>query len=468
MPPKAAQGTLPLGSRPTMLTVDGFTVEVIEGPDKGKSARATTREAGVGTAQGNELVLTDPTVSRHHLSVTSTKSGVVIRDLGSTNGSRVGAVRVHAGTIDDGATIEIGRTKLRVRQLDEPIIEPLAVEDSFESVLGQSAAMRRLFALLPRIAASESTVLLEGETGTGKGRLADAIHSASPRSKGPLVVLDCSSIPESLVESELFGHEKGSFTGAFGEREGAFEQAAGGTIFLDEIGELPLDMQPKLLRALEDRTVKRVGGNRPIKLDVRIIAATNRDLRGEVNRGTFRSDLYFRLNVVRLLVPPLRERREDIPILIRHFYQQLAPGHEPSPELVDLLLRQSWPGNVRELRSSIERAVLFGGTDPTLDLARLDDVPAESPPPPAPPSVPASADANEASAPSGPRVARDEPFDPAEGFRAAKDRAISAWEARYLERLVAHVHGNLSEAARLASMDRTHLRDLLKKYGLRG
>jgi DNA-binding NtrC family response regulator len=464
MPPKAAQGTLPLSSRPTMLTVDGFSIEVVDGPDKGKTARAATRELGVGTAQGNELMLTDPTISRHHLSVTSTKHGVVVRDLGSTNGTRIGAVRVQIGTIDDGATIELGRTKLRVRHLDEPIVEPLAIEDSFESVLGQSAAMRRLFALLPRIAASESTVLLEGETGTGKGRIADAIHSASPRSKGPLVVLDCSSIPESLVESELFGHEKGSFTGAFGEREGAFEQAAGGTIFLDEIGELPIDMQPKLLRALEDRTVKKVGGNKPIKLDVRIIAATNRDLRGEVNRGTFRSDLYFRLNVVRLLVPPLRERREDIPILVRHFYQQLAPGHEPSPELVDLLLRQSWPGNVRELRSSVERAVLFGGTDPTLqDASREFEAPnasaAESIEPPA---VPAKVESRDE------RAASPESFDPAEGFRAAKERAVAAWEARYLEKLVAHVNGNLSEAARLASMDRTHLRDLLKKYGLRG
>jgi DNA-binding NtrC family response regulator len=474
----AAHGdaTLPLGSKLLAVCVERFSLTVVEGPDRGATVEATTSEVSVGSAKGNTLVLGDPTVSRHHCSVSSTERGFVLRDLGSTNGTRVGAARVLVGLVDDGAVVQVGRTKLRLSALDDEIVEPLSAVDRFGDVLGASTAMRRIFALLPRLAASTSTVLLEGETGTGKGKLALALHAASPRAKGPFVVVDCASIPATLVESELFGHERGAFTGALESRAGAFEQAEGGTLFLDEIGELPLDMQPKLLRALEERTVKRVGGSKRTQLDVRFVAATNRDLRAEVNRGSFRADLYFRLDVVRLVVPPLRERRDDIALLARHLYQELAPGEAPSEALLASLERQSWPGNVRELRSAIERATLLAGLEGELerrdpwvergegvdlaDAARREGVDLAD----AARREPARRRARRLEARPGDRAQPRE----LEPFRVAKERALVRWERAYLASLLEHVGGNLSEAARLASMDRSHLRDLLKRHGIRG
>jgi len=433
--------TLPLQSKARELRLDGFSLTVIEGPDLGKSLRATTSEVSVGTAEGNDLVLTDPTISRHHFSITATPEGFQLRDLGSSNGTRVGGVNLALGYVDDGARVRVGRTTLRIDQLDEVICEALSPEDRFGPLLGASAGMRRIFAAVPRIAQSESTVLLEGETGTGKGVLALAIHEASARASRPFVVLDCAAIAPTLIESELFGHVKGSFTGATADRAGAFEQTAGGTIFIDEIGELPLDMQPKLLRALEERTVKRVGGNQRVKLDARVIAATNRDLRAEINRGSFRADLYYRLNVVRLHIPPLRERTGDIERLARHFYGEILPDRPMPGDLIDAFRRQTWPGNVRELRAAVERAVLFD--DPA--LMALEGAPEE-----------------------GASGGAEEGFDARVPFRMAKQRAADRWEQRYVEELMAQAKGNISEASRIARMDRSHLRTLLRKYGVRG
>jgi DNA-binding NtrC family response regulator len=310
----------------------------------------------------------------------------------------------------------------------------------FGAVLGVSSAMRRIFAALPRVAASELTVLLEGETGTGKTLIAEAIHRASARATGPFSVVDCSAIPPTLIETELFGHVKGAFTGAHAGRAGAFEAAAGGTVFLDEVGELPLEMQPKLLRALEERAVKRIGSVESCRLDVRVIAATNRDLRREVDRGAFRADLFYRLHVLPIRVPPLRERPEDIAALAAHFYRQVAPRPEEGPpsELLSSLCAQPWPGNVRELRSAVERAVLMRDValwDPTqaAALAKGEDAPLASLP-----------------------------------FRVAKERAVKEWERGYLKGLVASTGGNLSAAARLARMDRNHLRELLLKHDALG
>jgi DNA-binding NtrC family response regulator len=438
--------TLPIHSRPRALVLDCFSLTVVEGPDRGVSVRGKAGEISAGSAEGNTLRLSDPAVSRHHFSITSVPDGFLVRDLGSTNGTRVNGVRVERGYVDDEAVIEIGRTKIRVEPLGETVSEPLSPSERYGRVLGQSSAMRRIFAMLPGLAASQGTLLVEGETGTGKGLLAEAIHEAGPRAGGPFVVLDCASIPPTLVESELFGHMKGSFTGAHADRPGAFEQASGGTIFMDEIGELPLDMQPKLLRALEERMVKRVGGRTQIKLNVRVIAATNRDLRAEANRGTFRSDLYYRLNVFKIELPPLRERKDDIPLLAQNFYEQQRPGRKAPAELLASLARQPWPGNVRELRSAVERWILLDD----LGAARMDE-PEEALTEPAPATPPASTPA----------------FDPEVPFRVAKEQAVARWERDYLEQLMAHAGGNLSQAARVVGSDRSHLRELLRKHGLR-
>jgi DNA-binding NtrC family response regulator len=348
-------------------------------------------------------------------------------------------IAANRGNFILGAVIGVSKTVLRVL---EEVHEPSRHEDGWRCALGASPTMQRLFALLPRIAASDSTVLIEGETGTGKTMLAEAIHEAGPRAARPFVVVDCSAIPPSLIESELFGHEKGAFTGAHTARFGAFEAANKGTIFLDEIGELPLDMQPKLMRALEYRAVKRIGSTSPVCLDVRVVAATNRNLREMVKRGSFRSDLYYRLNTVRLHVPPLRERREDIPLLIAHFHQQFVPEGGPAPaELLEALSQQDWPGNVRELRSSVERAVLLG--DPTL-WKDLNEGAAR----------PRSPDSDGA----------PDTFDESLSFRLAKERAMARWERWFVGELVHRNDGNLSQAARQARMDRNHLRELLRRH----
>ena len=418
-----------------------FALRVVDGLDKGKEFVSTSgAEVSVGTGESTSLVLTDPTVSRYHFMLQVDPRGVQLRDLDSTNGTMLGGFRVGSAYLTNGAMISLGMTRLRYDELAETLDEPLSEQDYFGRALGRSVAMRRLFSVLPRIAAADSTVLIEGETGTGKGVLAEAIHAASARANKPFVVVDCGSIPPALIESELFGHERGAFTGATRAHVGAFESAAGGTVFLDEIGELPLELQPKLLRALEERTVKRVGGNERIALDVRVIAASNRDLRQAVNRGMFRADLYFRLNIVRIPVPPLRERRDDIPLLVASFYEQLAqpPGSQPPAALVAQLASQDWPGNVRELRNAVERAVLMQDAELWQELV------------------------------SEPTTTSDTAyrFDESLSFRAAKERAIAQWERWYVAELFQRSGGNLSGAARAAHMDRTHLRELLRKYQL--
>jgi DNA-binding NtrC family response regulator len=431
--------TVPLGG-PRQRAIPRFRLRVLDGPNVGAEVVSAGDELAVGTAPGNHLVLDDPAVSRHHLVITASDSQIELRDLGSTNGTYVGALRIGTAFLQAASSITLGHTTLGFEPIGDAIYEPLSTEARYGGALGTSPAMRRIFALLPRIAAAESTVLLEGETGTGKSLLAEAIHAASPRRTGPFTVVDCSAIPPSLIESELFGHEKGAFTGAVAAQPGAFEAARGGTVFLDEIGELPLDMQPKLLRVLEERTSKRIGAQEPTRLDVRVIAATNRELRREVNQGGFRADLFYRLNILRVHIPPLRERRDDIAVLVAHFYEQFTgtPGLEPPQTLVSTLARQDWPGNVRELRSAVERAVMMG--DPSMWR-----------------------DHSETDAAGGPALGA---FDPSVPFRAAKERYLSRWERDYVRELVELAHGNVSKAARLARMDRNHLRELMDKYSV--
>jgi len=413
-----------------------FRVTVIDGEQRGTHAVATTSELAIGTAAGNQLVLVDPTVSRHHCAIRVTPRGCQLRDLSSTNGTWLAGHLVEGAYLKPGSTFRAGSTSLRFELLDDEVREPLSEDDRFGDALGQSPVMRRIFAALAKIAAADSTVLLEGETGTGKGLLADLIHRQSPRAGGPFVVVDCASIPATLIESELFGHEKGAFTGAHAARAGSFEAAAGGTIFLDEIGELPLELQARLLRALEERVIKRVGSTREVRLDVRVVAATNRDLREAVNRGKFRADLFYRLDVVRLRLPPLRDRREDIPLLVAHYYRIFTGDDQavPPDALVEALSEHAWPGNVRELRSAVERAVLLA--DPALSI---------DPDPATPPAV-------------------VDVLDDRLSFRESKERAVTRWERWYIQELVARHGGNLTRAARAARMDRAHLRELLRRY----
>ncbi|MGE3766812.1 MAG: sigma 54-interacting transcriptional regulator, partial [Kofleriaceae bacterium] len=355
-----------------------------------------------------------------------TPRGVVLRDLGSKNGTRVNGSQVEGALLRAACTLGIGTTRLSI---DEEL-DPAGAR--FGALLGESGVMRALFAKAMRIAASDATVLIDGETGTGKGVLAQAIHDASPRRSGPFLVLDCGAIPATLIESELFGHEKGAFTGADRARPGLFEAARGGTVFLDEIGELPATLQPRLLRALEERAVRRIGATHPTRLDVRIIAATHKNLRLAVKNNELRADLFYRLTSVHLRMPSLRGRPDDIPLLATAFHRSLT-GEDPDPALLAALAARSFDGNVRELKSAIEQVVLLG------------DVQSDAPPPAA-------------------ALATGEPI--STPFRVAKQSVVESWEREYLRRLLAHVDGNVSAAARTARMDRNHLRTLLDRYDL--
>jgi DNA-binding NtrC family response regulator len=413
-----------------------FALKVVAGPDEGAQAVSAGEEATIGTEPGNDLVLSDRTVSRHHLAIRAGARGFELTDLGSTNGTILGGYRVFSALLEPGALVGLGRTTVRFDASDDEVREGLSPRTSFGRALGESVAMRRVFGVLERFAPADGTILLEGETGTGKEVLAEAIHEASSRRAGPFVVVDCGAIPPALIESELFGHARGAFTGAVEHRVGAFESARGGTVFLDEIGELPLASQPALLRALEDRTCKRVGDDRRIHIDVRVIAATHRDLRHEVNRSRFRADLFYRLAVLRVRVPALRERRDDIPLLVRHFHAQLAGGDVLPDDLVTALARQDWPGNVRELRSAVQRAVVLGDASGWADR--------------------------------GGRTAVPDLTDLERTYADSKEDAIARWERGYVARLLDRFSGNLSHAARSVGMSRNYLRKLAVRYGLRG
>jgi DNA-binding NtrC family response regulator len=419
--------------------VTGGTFVVIQGPDRGESVPLRAHPVVFGSSPACDLVLTDKTVSRRHLIAARDGQDVVLRDQGSTNGSYIQGSRFKEITIGFGAEVKVGRTVLKYLP-EEEVVEPEASDQSaFGQLVGRELKMRRLFKLLEDVAPNDATVLIEGETGTGKELVAEECHNHSLRKNGPFVVFDCGAVPRELIESSLFGHIKGSFTGAITDRKGAFAEAHGGTIFLDEIGELPLELQPALLRALDKKAVRRVGSNNYEKVDVRIVAATNRDLRAEIANKTFREDLYYRLAVIRVTLPPLRERGSDIPFLVEHFIKVLGAGRSlsVSPDDMARLQRHSWPGNVRELRNVLERAcVLSRG-----DSINLDDAFTEK-------SSPALG------------IRTDLPF------KEAKGQLVELFEREYIVDLMRRHKMNLSAAAREAQIDRKHLRELIRKYGL--
>ena len=445
-------------SRPAIGTVRRLSIAVARGPDAGRLIEPEAgKGASIGTAADNDLVLADPTVSRYHLEIDPGADGISVRDLGSRNGTFAGGIRIRDGVVPRGAQLKIGDTVLVLDAADagpsatSPAGAPGAPSPEARELPGMvfaSAAMREVAHRVRTLADHLTTVLVQGETGTGKELVARNVHELGARKSGPFVVVDCASLPASLLEAELFGHEKGAFTGAERARAGAFERADGGTVFLDEVGELPLVAQASLLGVLERRRFRRVGGDREVAVDVRVVSATNRDLRHEVNRGVFREDLYYRLAGARVVLPPLRDRPEDIPILVAHFALELTGNAELplSQQTLDALAAQHWPGNVRELRSAVERAVAFGASELA---AMLDEPrsPRDSQPPPA------------ASAGSG--------TEPLERYRDAKAKAVATFERAYLAKLIERSAGNASEAARLAKMDRPYLLGLLRRYGLR-
>ena len=351
----------------------GLVAQVLSGQSRGASRLVGTRMT-IGKAHDNLLVLPDKTVSRHHCELVRESVGVRVKDLGSTNGTRVDGTLIADALISAGSILRVGQVEIAIRPSAQPITVMPSERTRFGDAIGKSLSMRTLFGVLEYMAPSNATVLLEGDTGTGKEVLARAIVKQGRRKKGPFVVVDCGSVSANLLESELFGHEKGAFTGAVAARKGAFELADGGTLFLDEIGELALDLQPKLLRALEAREIKRLGAGKPIKVDVRVVAATKVTLLDRVAAGTFREDLYFRLAVVPLKVPPLHARREDIPMLVLAVLEGLgAAGMTVSDEAMSALLVRDWPGNVRELRNVVERAMLLAqsGGASEIDAAHL-------------------------------------------------------------------------------------------------
>lgn len=414
-----------------------LTIHVTQEAEQGEREWVHAGEVcRIGTHSSNDLVLRDPAVSRFHCRLLRDGSTWRILDHGSLNGTVLDGVRVRDAEIMGEAAIAIGNTILRVRAEDAIEERPLPNVESFGALLGASVAMRKLFAFLAKVAASEINVLIEGESGTGKELVAAEIVQRGPRAERPFVIVDCGAISPNLVESELFGHVRGAFTGAERDRMGAFETADGGTVFLDEVGELPLELQPKLLRSLEAREIRRVGETRPRKVNVRVIAATNRDLEREVNRGRFREDLYFRLAVMNVRVPPLRERLEDLPILIRGFLAALGVPDQlelfPARVLSELAAHD-WPGNVRELRNYVERTVVLKEPLPT------------NPRQTSPPSE----------------------VDLRLPFKVAKDAVVDAFERSYIAALLDEAGGNISRAARKAGMDRMYLHRLVQKHGLK-
>jgi two-component system, NtrC family, response regulator GlrR len=429
------------------LTVQRIRLQVSAGPDQGAETISSAEKLTIGSAPGNDLVLADPTVSRFHAELVREKGGYRLRDLDSTNGTKVDHVRITEAFVEDGCTLVFGNTSVRFSLVAGQDVVPLHPEPRFGRLVGDSAVMRALFARLARLAATDATVLIEGESGTGKELVAEALHQQSPRASGPFVVVDCGSIPAELVESELFGHEKGAFTGATHDRRGAFEAAHGGTLFLDEIGELPLAVQPRLLRALERRQVKRVGSDAFRSVDVRFVAATHRDLRGAVNRGEFREDLYFRLAVGMVRVPPLRAHLEDLPQLLQHLWEETfrtlglppRPYTSPSSETLRQLSSVPWRGNVRELRNFVERSVAMSGA--------LDTSFAQG--------------ASQESAPGMPTVRVDLPY------KEAKEAWLDHFEAAYLRHRLNAAGGNVSQMAREAEVDRAHVIKLLRKHAVR-
>lgn len=438
----ATGGTLRLGAGDVQAKL-----AVVSGDDVGLEV-PLSKPVVVGSDDGVDLKLSDRRVSRRHAEFSVVAGRVHVRDIGSRNGTFAGHTRIVEAELPLGAVVRIGDTHLAIQPRWYVREVPPSSSTHFGELVGSSLRMREIFAILERVAPSDVTVLIEGESGTGKELAGRALHRASSRADKPYVVFDCASVPRELAESELFGHKRGAFSGAIADRAGAFHQAHGGTIYLDELGELPAELQPKLLRVLETGEIRRVGDDTLRKVDVRVLAATNRDLAAEVRRGRFRADLLYRLEVVKVRLPPLRERLEDIPLLVAHLLTgKLAAGEAIEGDNLAKLMGYSWPGNVRELRNVLDRALaLSGAAGAGARFASLvfNLGPVES-------------------APSTLGVQFPGVASPL-AFKEAKEQLLASFERAYLDALLARHKDNLTQAAAAADLSRKHLYDLLRKY----
>ena len=424
---------------------------ILEGPEAGAEIPVEGDRTSIGGAEDNAIVLSDPTVSRHHAEVVSGPEGVLVRDLGSKNGTFVGDSRVKEAYLTPGARLRCGQTTLAFEVATDRVVVLPGRQERFGELYGRSTAMRQVFAVLERVAATEMTIVLRGETGTGKELAARALHEASPRASGPLVVLDCAALDRELVSAQLFGHEAGAYTGAVGARPGAFEQAHGGTLVLDEVGELPPELQPKLLRVLERREVQRLGAARATRVDVRLVAATHRDLAAMVTAGTFRQDLFYRLAQVTVALPPLRERAEDIAPLAEELASRVrSPGGSRrfSRAALERLAAWPFPGNVRELRNLVERALaLSAGPEVTREeLEGLLD------PAAAVVIVPAASAAA--------------PHIDVEPVGEIGPESLANAERGVIERALTKFEGNRTKTAAALGISETTLREKIRRYAI--
>jgi len=440
-----------IGMMGDLLQVETCRLVVVEGPNVGQELLFTKPIVRLGTNEKNDLILDDNTISRFHCEIRRIRDEYLLVDHDSTNGTYVGNLRVREAYLYANCDFSLGNSVIRF----EPLIEEIQVvpleNNRYGELIGGAPRMCEIYGLIDKIAPSELSVVIEGETGTGKELVARAIHQFSRRSQGPLVIFDCSAFPENLLESELFGHEKGSFSGAVRTHRGVFERAEGGTIFFDELGEMSTSLQPKFLRALESGEIRRVGGERTIRVDVRVVAATNRNLAHMVEDGSFRQDLYYRLAKVRLTLPPLRKRIQDLELLINHFLNDLRDKNPMtrarcfSEEALLVMRGYDWPGNIRELRNVVERATAFCDGDQIT-----------------PEDLPSDLQARLGRTTRSHSVVAA--VDPGTGLKEAKESMVARFERDYLVGLLERHNMNISRVAREAGIDRRHVYRLIKKY----